>query len=818
MLNSIIQQIFDNSLKKQGALSHLLFLAVSIMVLNSITFAIGSSLFLRKAGAENLPITYILIGLLLIPLFTVFSQIVDRFNRLKLFQYLAVLVILVSLTFRYLLIGENLILYYLLFLSIYFIWLFSINILFPSLVSDYFTTLEWKRYGPFLSIATAIGGLLGGGLVTGFSRYLKTEDILFVVPGICVIICLQLVYLKNSEPPLEKQSPEKNGEQIEAIKNLPQLAKQYPIILFLAINTVIYLILFSVTDFLNFTIYSQAFPNDQELTGFLGLMRVVNNILQLFIIYFFTRPLIQRVGVSKMNLIYGFTTIGSFILRAFSLDLPTAIIAHINNDGLEKSINNPIQTLNFNAVPHYLVGQLRTLCDGLFSSIGLTLAGIILFVSQVFFTPFQVVEFGIVLSFGLLGVRYIISNSYLPSIITLLRSHLVNIEDVGEVLIDLSSQYNTEITQLLKDQNYDEQILGLELASRLEHPSDVLEEINNKSYLESDYGLVVDAALIAIAKAQNERAENIIFDYLQSDYRLVKFTQQWRQNIVENHVYAKEIKLILDDYHQELIHRVLSLVVILDQKQQLNFIRPLLNSHDIRLKANVVEALLCLPYKRFILPILPLLEATSKGYVEASQTTNYQLMIKDLPPTNNLWIKLAAFLADHHLLLVPMEPMPQLYYHPKFAKIPELESLRKRDSKIANYDFLSQLFFLKSTPLLGKLCLDELSIVNSLLECGKYQAGESIVWSENSESLYVVYQGCVVLLYDSEEVREFHPGESFRQPDCWEEQLLPNTAMVAKTDCTVLILSKNKFDEVINIDLRVLSGSTLNSTDIYQGF
>lgn len=809
MLTSIIQQIFDSSLKKKGALSHLLFLAMSIMVLNSITFAIGSSLFLSNVGAENLPITYILIGLLLIPLFTVFSQIVDRFNRLQLFQYIAVFVILVSLSFRYLLIGGNLILYYLLFLSIYFLWLFYINILFPSLVSDYFTTLDWKRYGPFLSIATALGGLLGGGLVTWFSRYLKTEDILFVVPGICVIIFLQVVYLKNSEKPLEKQSSENQNDQLESIKNLPKLAKQYPIILVLAINTVIYIILFSVTDFLNFTIYSQSFPSDQQLTGFLGLMRVINNILQLFIIYFFTRPLIQRVGVSKMNLIYGFTTIGSFLLRAFSLDLPTAIIAHINNDGLEKSINNPIQTLNFNAVPHYLVGQLRTLCDGLFSSIGLTLAGIILLLSQIFFNPFQIVEIGIFLSVLLLGVRYVISKIYLPSIITLLRSHLVNIEDVDEVLIDLSSQYNTEITQLLKDQNYDEQILGLELASRLAHPNEILEEINNKSYLESNYGLVIDAALIAIAKAGNERAENIIFDYLQSDYRLVKFTQQWRQEIPENHVYGQEIKLILDDYHQELIHRVLSLVVILDQKQQLSFIRPLLNSHDIRLKANVVEALLCLPYKRFILPILPLLEATSKGYAEVPQTSNYRLAIKDLPPTNNLWIKLAAFLADHHLLLVPMEPNPQLYYHPKFPKVPQLEDLRKRDSKIENYDFLRQLFFLKSTPLLGKLCLDELSIVNSLLEGVKYEAGESIVWSENTESLYLVYQGCVVLLYDSEEVKEFKAGESFRQPDYFEDELVSNTAMIAKTDCTVLRLSKNKFEEVIDIDLRLLSGSVL---------
>ncbi|OCQ97837.1 hypothetical protein BCD67_01520 [Oscillatoriales cyanobacterium USR001] len=799
MLTSIIQQIFDNSLKKQPALSHLIFLAVSIMILNSITFTIGSSLFLSNAGAQNLPITYILIGLLLIPLFTVFSQIVDRFNRLQLFQYIILIVILLSLIFRYLLIGENLVLYYLLFLSIYFLWLFSINIFFPSLVSDYFTTLDWKRYGPFLSLATAIGGLLGGGLVTSFSTYLKTEDILFIIPGICVIMFLQVVYLQNSEKPLEKQSSENQNDQLESIKNLPKLAKQYPIIIFLALNTVIYIILFSVTDFLNFSIYSQAFPDDRQLTGFLGLMRVINNILQLFIIYFFTRPLIQRVGVSKMTLVYGFTTIGSFILRAFSLDLPTAIIAHINNDGLDKSINSPIQTLNFNAVPHHLVGQLRMLCDGLFSSIGLTFTGIILFISQVFFTPFQIVEGGIVLSIGLLGIRYIISNSYLPSIITLLRSHLVSLEDVGEVLVDLSSQYNPEITQLLKEHNYDEQILGLELASRLEHPGDVLEEINNKSYLESDYGLLADVALIAIAKARNERAENIIFEYLQSDYRLVKFTQQWRKQIPEDRIYGKEIKLILDDYHQQLIHRVLSLVVMLDEKQQLSFIRPLLNSHDIRLKANAIEALLCLPYKRFILPILPLLEVTSKNSLEISQISNYQLAIKDLPPTNNLWIKIAAFLADPHLLLVPMEPMPQQYYHPKFPKIPHLESLRKRDNNIENYDSLRQLFFLKSTSLLGNLYLDELSIVNSLLDCLKYQAGEAIAWSENPETLYLVYQGSLVLLYDSEEIREFKPGESFKQPDCLEDRLLSNTAILAKTDCQVLRLSKNKFQEVIDM-------------------
>ncbi|NES85420.1 MAG: hypothetical protein F6K10_30645 [Moorea sp. SIO2B7] len=291
MLNRLIEQRFGISIQQGQRLAHLLFLAVSIMTFSVMALILGSSIFLTHAGAEYLPLSYLLMGLLSIPVYTWLSQVVDRTSRPKLFRYLLLVAMVVALILRGLIPLDTLPVYYVIHISFYFQWILVTEVLFPSLVADYFTSLDWKRYTPFLRMAIAVGGLLGGGLTSLLATQISTENMLLALPGLYAVVFAQLLYLEYTQTPIEGSSTEEEEGLVDNLKTLPLLLKNYPIISFLATSTFLFIVLYTVAEFQYFSIYSQTF-NDQDLTTFLGIMRIVNNLIPFIILYFVTRPLI----------------------------------------------------------------------------------------------------------------------------------------------------------------------------------------------------------------------------------------------------------------------------------------------------------------------------------------------------------------------------------------------------------------------------------------------------------------------------------------------------------------------------------------------
>ena len=157
--------------------------------------------------------------------------------------------------------------------------------------------------------------------------------------------------------------------------------KRYPLALFLAASSFLLVMIYLSSEFLWFTIYGQNFT-DQELTGFLGLMRILISVVQVAVIYGVTRPLLKNVGVARLNAVYPLTTLASFAGLLTSFGLPSAIALHVNGDALYKAINLPVHQLNYNAIPQEYMGRIRTLSDGFIYAMGLTCAGVFLWLCE----------------------------------------------------------------------------------------------------------------------------------------------------------------------------------------------------------------------------------------------------------------------------------------------------------------------------------------------------------------------------------------------------------------------------------------------------
>ncbi|MEL6785975.1 MAG: cyclic nucleotide-binding domain-containing protein [Cyanobacteria bacterium J06607_15] len=461
---------------KFDRLPQLLLLAVTVLIYNVMAMAIANSLFVSQVGAGQLPVAFMLIGLCSLPIYGAFSQIADRYTRPQLFRTVLLGSMALMLGLRWLVSLDTTWVYYVLLMVIFFQWDFYNNLLYPGLLTDYFTTIEYKRYAPYLGIAQAVGTLLGGGYTLLLSNHFPSRDLLWCLPGFMAIAFGQLVYLEKSQRRLQTPIESEQVGIIESLKVLPDLGKRYPLVLFLAASTFLLVIIYICSEFLWFSIYGKQF-SESQLTGFLGLMRMVISAIQVVFLYGITRPLLKWVGVARLNAVYPLTTLLSLGGLLFNLKLPLAIALHINGDALYKSINLPVHQLNYNAIPHQYIGRIRALSDGLIYAVGLTLAGAILWLCHLYLSLEQIIWLAIGLTVLLLGVRIPMGKFYLQSLEEMIRTDAIDLNDFDDGQNQLPPQSSKLICEFLTDSDRYTQVKGLELAANLGNPDQFFSEV-----------------------------------------------------------------------------------------------------------------------------------------------------------------------------------------------------------------------------------------------------------------------------------------------------------------------------------------------------
>lgn len=1027
-------------LRRRRQVLHFLGLGAVLTATNILANTIAVSLFLTNAGSEALPLFYVLLGLISIPVSVAFSKIIDRYSRVRLFCCLLLLALVLVCGLWWLIRGQTPGIYNGVYISTSIIELL-VQVLFWTLVSDYFTNLELERYTPLLTMALTVGSLLGGLLVRVLSESFTTPNLLLGLPFCYGVAIIQLLYLGRTEQPLEiGPLRESETQLLDSLRAFPRLLSRYPIILLLAAGTLISVLLWGMSEFQFYRIYADTFPQQDDLTGFLGLLGAVCSGLELAITYFVTRPLIQRWGVSRMNLVYPLTTLVSFIGLALSFRLPAAIVANINYDTLYSSLAQPIQNLNYGAIPHRFAGRVRVILDGLLYPICQAVAGLVLLLQQAVLTPLQFSLVGVFLSGVFVGIGYLTGQSYLRSMLARLRAGSLNFDEIRVSFRQIPDSYVAEVRQLLTGEDPGGQILGLELAARLPNPSQFLTEVQDlllransevhravvkflttgnhpefyrylRTQLVSDseavrgavlealiatqqslsstqiiffledpsprvqalacvatwqtslrdpqvraayeqtwaafqeappemanrirrtivraiqrtgdrqlmpllqqvlqganaevkreglqtlarlatssdhllstlaarellhadptvraaainllqvlpredalapviasledtsaivrqqatlaiaaYGEsclplvqpyltvprpeVVEAAIAAIGKIRTPRSEAILLQYLQTDYQQVSQTILWSQQVAATVPGWEVLAIALEDYHNLVLRRVLYVLACLEDSQMVSRVQRLLSALDGQTRLNAIETLASLGHRRFIQPILPLLEVITRPAQTPDQPPPELLeQLPELLKIRHRWVRIGALVA---LAATGREIPPTLVEDPDplvrltatKLQSPSLSPLSLEDTP------LSRLFFLRKVPLFQNLSLDDLLLVDRSLEEQDFLKGEVIfkegTWGDN---FYILYRGYVSILKRvnpknvaslthllageaQRELAYLQPGQYFGDMTLFDE--LPRSATaIAETDCTLLSLDKTDFYNLI---------------------
>ncbi|MDX2097982.1 MAG: HEAT repeat domain-containing protein, partial [Leptolyngbyaceae cyanobacterium bins.59] len=479
-----------------------------------------ASLLLAQVGPESLPMSYILIGLCSIPVSAGFSQIIDHWPRLRLFQGLLWVAAGLAIGLRVLIFFDWAGAYYAAYISYNLLELLLYIILW-TLLSDYFTSLELKRYTIFLSMATTIGGLLGGLLARLLSDILATQNCLLVLPVLYLGAIVQLLAIGRATKALQFDGTQEEIQTFGAsLRSFPRLLKRYPIVPLLAINMLLAVLVWQISELQFLGIYSATFPDQEDLAGFLGLLSACLGMAELGITYYITQPLIQHWGVSRMNLAYPLTSLVSFVGLLFSFQLSSAIVLNLNYDTLSNSLAQPIQNLTYNAIPHRFIGRVRVIIDGLIYPACQAIVGVLLLLQQGILSPQQLTLAGIAVSLLFLGSGYLTGRGYLGSLLGLLRAGSINFGDVDEGLVRLPEQYAREVTDLLHSADPGAQLLGLELAARLDNPSQFLPDVQH--LLTQTDGLVRQAIVQFLNTRNHPQLSRYLRTQLTSDNRVIR--------------------------------------------------------------------------------------------------------------------------------------------------------------------------------------------------------------------------------------------------------------------------------------------------------
>ncbi len=1057
-------------------LTQLLLLATTVMVYSVLGMAIANSLFVSYVGADHLPLAFIFIGLCSLPAYVLFSQIIDRYSRPQLFRAVLLGSIPAVLGLRLLLTQESPYGYYVLLIAVFFQWDFHNNVLYPSLLTDYFTTLEYKRYAPYIGIAQAAGTLLGGGLTAVLSHYLRTRDLLLCMPVIFIIGAVQLMYLENSQRRISVDTSHSSVGIIDSLRTFPDLVRRYPLVLFLASSSFLLVIIYISSEFLWFNIYGTQF-SDQALTGFLGLMRIAISLIQVAVIYGATRPLLKTIGVAQMNPVYPLTTLASFGALLSHFGLPAAIGLHINGDALYKGINLPVHQLNYNAIPREFVGRIRTLSDGVIYAIGLTLAGVLLWLGETRLSLTQIAWAIACLTVCLLLVRLPMGYFYASSLESMIRSDSIDLNDFDLYPIQLNSQAEEAVRELLLESDRYSQLKGLELAARIEQPSQFLPEIEKlilssesspddaveaqlyediialfvqcpvdlqahfaeklqdvtlalplrafalevlliNQYVPSDDDIqswldhksiemqvlgaiaqlittsntapstpiqwpatlnnsaahiitrivahshiprlaplisevvltqtsptivrtglealgpltqkgdidttniasskldhydpmvriaaldllritgceesletitpclgdadprvrqqtaktlaafgrtgvdtaaqsltsprpdTVNAAITAIGLVRTKYASNQLFDYLAPSFKQLAKTRQWQPQIPGNHPNWQALSVAIADYHDRLIQRVLFILAALGHARTVNAVNRLLATNDQQELENAIEVLASLSHRRFVVPLMPLLEAlvttdkkqttdlpaaaqvesaigstvTSKVTSAATlavtaqwlKTKGYRLLLEALESSDR-WIKSGALIA---LAMVPSalagDPDP----------VVQQVASQLFEANLPARTVMNRLLLLKTVSLFKNLSLDELLLIDESLDQTHVLTGATIFTEGDlAAHLYIIAEGTVQLVKEIDEMprglRQLGRGDYFGEVALFDDAPLWDSA-IAQTDCTLLKLEKNRFLSLITqrphmiLEICRFLTQRLRETDTYR--
>jgi HEAT repeat protein len=305
-----------------------------------------------------------------------------------------------------------------------------------------------------------------------------------------------------------------------------------------------------------------------------------------------------------------------------------------------------------------------------------------------------------------------------------------------------------------------------------------------------------DAAIEAAGRIGGPAATDMLYRHLADRYFAnIRRNTRWLAILppaTVNDPWAA-LSTALVDSNRRALDISLAVLDALGYRRTLKAMRGILSGGDLRSRANAVETIASIGHRRFVQPLLPMLEmgidqsTVRRGTGDA---IDREAMITAALDDPNPWIRTGAILCARRL---PNTPETHPVAEDAIAVINASSPTRE--------PIMNRLLFLKSVPLFEGLSLDDLLSVDAALGQEEYLSGETIVrQGEAGTTLFLLAKGNASVRLGADaggkEVAQLSPGDFFGEMSLFDDQ--PRSAtVVALNDATLLTLERDRFSTLV---------------------
>ena len=288
------------------------------------------------------------------------------------------------------------------------------------------------------------------------------------------------------------------------------------------------------------------------------------------------------------------------------------------------------------------------------------------------------------------------------------------------------------------------------------------------------------------------------------------------------------LAVAIEDYQQRLLQKVLRILSCLGYSRTVDLVQKILATSDRRDLANAVEVLASINHRRFIQPLMPLLEqavsSQTSSKIKATpqwlEQKGYKILLEALNSSDR-WIKTGASVA---LAIVPTallkdsDPVVQSVAQEIFSTTNQLTCPVSTS--------MNRLLLLRNIALFKNLSLDELFPIDKALEQKQVLAGETI-YTEGSWGghLYIIAAGKIQIVKEldgkQQEIKQLTTGQYFGEIALFDEA--PRwDGEIALEESILLCLEKKRFISLISqrphiiLELCRFLSQRLRETDKYM--
>ena len=402
-------------------------------LLVSAGMAIGRSsadaLFFKRVGIEYLPLMYIIQSMMLAAVSLVYTAFADLIPAERFFRNLfGVLITLILGSWIVIHTSETTLIYP----AYYLIYEVSSEVLLVHAalyMNQNMTTLQAKRLAPLVYAGAQVGTIIGGLTLAFAAPLVGTQNMLLVWCGLLVAASAALyIRHKRHGASTHFRKPRKTQHLLnEGLAQIQQgikftynssLLRASSLTLFFMV-VAFYVLCYSVNR-----VYTQTFESEESLTRFFGLLTAVTSILALSMQLFVTNRAIKHFGVRTINLLFPWTTLASLAALTVSFALPAALIGSLNKDAFMPAFRNPVHSMFFNVLPHYMQGRIRAISVAVVLPLALLSGGFLLLLMQRLDTPVYFLVPGMLAAMLYLFFSRKMNDAYVSTLIATLKERL----------------------------------------------------------------------------------------------------------------------------------------------------------------------------------------------------------------------------------------------------------------------------------------------------------------------------------------------------------------------------------------------------------